>query len=933
MKSAGYRFYLIVAVIVTFVGAEVLDWTLVRSGTGAQAAQESARDAKKPGSRKKGRPTPPKVVSQLEITSPPLTPDEERALFQLPEDFEIELVLSESEGIGKFVAVAFDAAGRLWTMTALEYPVDANDDPQASRELFARGGRDKVLVLDDPYGSPGTVRVFAEGLAIPLGILPYRDGVFAQYGPDIRFYRDRNGDGHADGYEVVLTGFGTQDSHLFPHQFTRVPGDWILMAQGLFNESVVRRGDGRRFADGSDRVVFKHCKLARFKPDGSAFELLTAGPNNIWGLAVSRVGEIWLQEANDLGYPIAPFFPGARYPTGSRDWLKPYQPLMPPPLAPPQMGGTGLSGLVLADDRDGWPYPWGPRNAPAGGPLVFYVANPVIGRIQMIEATPLGNGLYSYRKLPDFLSCDDPRFRPVALRFGPDGCLYVVDWYNKIISHNEVPRNHPERDRTRGRIWRIRHRDQPRVRPPDLTKLANADLLDYLGADNATLAHLAWQEIVDRGASELVPRLREIAADAALPSDRRLGALWALEGLKAVPGSLLEVLARDANANIRHEAVRIAAEHARTEGEFLAVARHVLNDPSPRVRAALGDGLRRVPLETPEGLKLLLDYTPQPKATSDPWEGYFNEYERFLARWAMEQHAERLAEFLDSPLAQGIPIETRALAILALPGAEAAAKLVRLLPELGRPLRDEEYRVLAEHVREPSVAGFVERLLEDPNTRLSALMALVRLQGRVDLTPLAEPAARAVRELWNSGKLSPQERNVLLDAVAIFKVRALESDLVDMAADSEADRELRLRALRVLGQLGVTRAEGLFGLLERESDSELREAVLTAVGRSPDPTVLNQLATRLRTLRPPGTEVRDRADGNDTGGSAGTCCSPREWRDRRDRYSRERPGTDARSLAAQLHASGTLGAERGTRHVCIAIAGWPGRLRRHQLDP
>ena len=114
---------------------------------------------------------------------------------------------------------------------------------------------------------------------MPLGVLPYKDGVFVQYGTDIRFYRDPKGAGRADRHEVVLTGFGTQDSHLFPHQFLRQPGGQIFVAQGLFNYSKVRRPDGRAFASGALEVAFNQCKLGRFTPDGSSFEALTSGPN------------------------------------------------------------------------------------------------------------------------------------------------------------------------------------------------------------------------------------------------------------------------------------------------------------------------------------------------------------------------------------------------------------------------------------------------------------------------------------------------------------------------------------------------------------------------------------------------------------------------------------------------------------------------------
>ena len=131
--------------------------------------------------------------------------------------------------------------------------------------------------------------------------------------------------------------------------------------------------------------------------------------------------------------------------------------LMPPPLAPAQMGGTGLSGLALADDR-ATPFKKEIDSAPAT--KIFFLANPITSVINVVRATPDGPR-YRYAKAPDFLTTDDRWFRPVAMAFGPDGALYIVDWYNKIISHNEVPRTHPDRDKARGRIWRVRHRAQP----------------------------------------------------------------------------------------------------------------------------------------------------------------------------------------------------------------------------------------------------------------------------------------------------------------------------------------------------------------------------------------------------------------------------------------------------------------------------------------
>src|SRR5204863_10066634 len=185
---------------------------------------------------------------------------------------------------------------------------------------------------------------------------------------------------------------------------------------------------------------------------------------------------------------------------------------------------------------------------------IFYIANPITGMIQAIRlhrgvsssrreeaqtslqksqsllasAATIGDHSNGWRleHLPDFIRCADPWFRPVAIQFGPDGCLYIVDWYNKVISHNEVPRNHPERDKTRGRIWRVRHESQPlRTDLPNLYLAPENELLNHLRAANTWEVNAAWQEIVDRHAVSLAPKLAGIVMDEERPNDLRLRAL------------------------------------------------------------------------------------------------------------------------------------------------------------------------------------------------------------------------------------------------------------------------------------------------------------------------------------------------------------------------------------------------------------------------
>ncbi|MEX0669385.1 MAG: family 16 glycoside hydrolase [Pirellulales bacterium] len=766
----------------------------------------------------------------------PLSAVDEARQFTLADGFTAELVLEESTDpanpSGKFVALAFDAHGRLWTTTAIEYPIDANESPEASRRLFESGGRDKVLVVDKPWANkPGAARVFADGLAMPLGVLPFRDGALVQYGTEIRFYRDTNGDGRADGHETVLEGFGVQDSHCFSHQFTRVPGGSILLAQGLCNKSTVTRPGGATFADGTKEVRFDACKLASFKPDGSTFEPLTAGPNNIWGLTISREGETWLQEANDLGYPIFPYEPGVLVMTWSPDRLRPYQPMMPALMGPPQMGGSGLSGLALADDLDGWPGPWGAGANATSGERVFYLANPITNQIQSIIATRAGER-YTYRKGPDLLVSADKAFRPVALQFGPDGCLYVVDWYNKIISHNEVPRNHPDRDRVRGRIWRIRHASQPVCEPVAVARVATDDLPRHLGAKNARVADFAWQEIVDRKATALVPTLEKKAADPAEPVAARAGGLWALEGLGAVTVPLLEQLVADPSPDLRHEAIRIAAT-TRSEADFRRLATPLVDDPSPRVRAALGDALRRIPVNAPETLALITSLG-RGRITGDPWAVYDRDFERYLARWALEKHAGAVMAFLESPQGKALPIENRALASLALEPRSAALAIVRLAPELGRPLADEELRTVAFHADGPEVGAALEKACRDPETRASTLRALLTFRTSLNNPAIGPIVSRATGDLFVKG-VSEAEKTLALELAGAFKLRELAPQVMAVCSDASSSRDFKRVAIRAVREMGAMSGDAGRSLLAAmKNDSQVRADIVTAWAESRD---------------------------------------------------------------------------------------------------
>ena len=737
-----------------------------------------------------GAPPPPAKVKDS-----PLTAEEERATFTLPPAFEIELVAADPE-LTKVVTVVFDDAGRMWTMTAVEYPVDANENAERAKALYAGHGRDRVLIFDTPT-APGrqTPRVFADGLAIPLGLLPWKDGCLVGHGNDILFLHDTDGDGKADKKEVFLTGFGIEDSHLFPHQFTRGADDWIYLAQGAFNYSKVKGKDGRV-------VQFDQTKMARVRPDGTGFEIAGWGPNNIWGFVIDRHGEMFIQEANDLGFPVMPFFIGANYPGIGMHKAKPYAPWQPP-LANFAMGGTGLSGLALSDDLDGFPPPY--RD-------VMFVANPITSHIQAIKIHREGTG-HRLELLPDFINTSDPMFRPVAIHFGPDSCLYIVDWYNKIISHNEVPRDHPDRDKTRGRIWRVRHTSMARRSPPDLTRVPEKELVKHLGAANTWEGRAAWHQIVDRKAVGLVPELKKVAGSSARPADQRILALWSLEGLRKAELRTLQKLLGDPARAVRRETVRVLATQGFARGEIVTVVQPLTEDRDPQVRAEVIRSLDSIAEPDAKVMELLVRMAKPaldgPKVKTQQGGDLVNtgaaadrDFERYLARAAMEGHRQMLTAFLDSPAGRLMPLEHRTLAYLAFGGKAGAVRLAGVLAGLKRQPAAAEFTFLANHTSEPAVGKAFANLLTHPAWQRNSLEALLR--ARQELTDAKLPAVigGAAKDLLSREPSDPNS-DLLLRLASGFKLKQLEPEVIALVTRTNQTDDRKLTGLRALREMGA----------------------------------------------------------------------------------------------------------------------------------
>jgi putative membrane-bound dehydrogenase-like protein len=874
--------------------------------TASATAQTPATPAGVPAKRADGRD-----LSYNAEQAVPLTAEEERASFRLPEGFVAELVADESV-MAKAVAFNFDNAGRMWVTTASEYPLDANEQPELAERLYREGGKDAVLIFDTPWakglqkprvwaGQPpetgerkpetgeaadnapvgaaassfSGIRSPVSGikLAMPMGVLPYKDGAIVQHGPDLLFLRDTDNDGVADKKEVLLTGFGIQDSHLMPHGFTRGPGDWIYFAQGAFNTSVVKTKEGTE-------VTAKHCKLMRMKPDGTKFEVVGWGLNNIWGFVIDPRGEMWVQEANDMGYPVAPFQLGMAYPGIGSDKPKPYAPFMPPPrkLNDCTMGGTGLSGLALNEDPETWPAPW------TGA---FMVANPITNKIQamrvhrevsdpsamnqrkLVSLSDTSSTSYDdivLEKLPDFLVSDDKSFRPVAIQFGPDGSLYVIDWYNKIISHNEVPRSHPERDKTRTRIWRIRAEVPASSSPlsprtasngrevPDPTKFSVEQLGGGLGTINQWQANAARAEMIDRRGPTKYRGLKQLLEDRSAPPRARLNSLWALQSRGEITPTELATLIATERGILRSAAILAAAE-AEDPSAVLEYVEKNLSAVLPENGSPLLAMLERLSVR-PELQQPILSIglaTPRASGTSQ------SAFDAQLLRAAFARYPSGLNRQLAERIAgdsQPHAIENWILASLALPEQEGAPVLTQLLPRLQRPLRPDEIGLLGRHIQQPAILQAFTRMLNLPEQQLPTLEAITAMPP-VQNRQLAEMIVTSVKSLADRDP-SEKARRLVMRVAKAHRLAALEPYVLPFASDDDRTPKDRIEAINTLREIGSNQVD-LFARLAKSTGSkeaeEIRREAINALASSIDDKAVPalaemwpQLSTALRKL-------------------------------------------------------------------------------------
>ncbi len=550
-----------------------------------------------------------------QLQQKPLSPAESVKHIQVPAGFSLETFAHEPDVVHP-IAMTWDERGRLFVLITKDYP----------NERKETGGSDYILLCEDTNrdGKADKFTRYAEGLSVPTGLVPYNGGLIVSQAPHMLYLKDTDGDDKADTRKVLFTGFGTFDTHAGPSNLQYGFDNWIWGSVGYSGFKGKMNGDSLKFSQG----------FFRFKPDGSALEYMTSTSNNTWGLAFNETGDVFGSTANNahgwyMPIPHRYFGSAPGVDNGSRgtDTHKDMKPITPKVRQVDVFGGfTAAAGHNFYTARA---FPKKYWNTTA------FVSEPTGHVVHQNVMAKTGTD-YEDQEGFNLLAGADEWVSPVFAQVGPDGAVWVADWYSFIIQHNPTPKgfeNGPGnayetnlRDYTHGRLYRIAWKEAPAYKPLSLSKEKPQDLVAALKNDNMFWRQAAQRLLVERGQRDVVPGLLALVKD---PSMDEIGinpaaihALWTLHGLGALDGSdaaTLQAVAaalKHPCAGVRKTAVQVLPRNAASVETLLTA--DALHDKEPLVTLNALLALSEMPA-TPAAGDAVLARLTEMGATEDRW--------------------------------------------------------------------------------------------------------------------------------------------------------------------------------------------------------------------------------------------------------------------------------------------------------------------------
>ena len=749
-----------------------------------------------------------------------LSPDDAANVMTMPEGFSVIAAAGEPD-IHQPIAMALDDRGRLWIAEAYEYPRRAKDGQ----------GRDRILILEDADGDGRLEKrkVFAEGLNLVSGIELGFGGVFVGAAPYLLFIADEDGDDKADGTpEVLLDGWAYEDTHETLNTFIWGPDGWLYGCHGVFTHSNV----GKPGAPNTERERI-NAGIWRYHPTKREFEVFAHGTSNPWGVDFDDRGQAF---ATACVIPhLYHVIQGGRYQRQAGNHFNPYtyDDIKTIALHRHYVGNNPHAGNNRSDSAGG-------GHAHAGA-MVYLGAswpdkyrnqifmNNIHGqRINMDQLALRGSG-YVGDRAPDFLFTNDLWSQILNLRYGPDGQVYMIDWYDENACHHNKVDGH---DRTNGRVFKVVYNNAKAVQV-DLQKLSDAELVKlqlepndwFVRHSRRILQERAAAGKVDLKALEPLTRMALEHAD----ESRRLRALWTLQVTGVLDEGFTAKALQNDNALVRSWTIQFLIENTggRLPPATLSrLAEMAANDPSQVVRLYLSSALQRMPNEDRwEILSSLLGHAEDAGDHNLP-----------LMYWyAMEPLCE---EDLGRALALGsahrkIHPQLHAFIVRRIGSSSDPQSLAKLVEALLITKEPSEQLALLDGLNQ-ALKG--TRRIEAParwNDAYARLKAasdpLVRLQATVLAATFGnEPAQVLLRAMAEDSKLDLPIREDALAAVLRFRGTGLSDLLETLLVDMDM-RPAVLRSMAAVEDSSIPKA--IVAVYPMLSLDERRAALATLASR------------------------------------------------------------------------------------------------------
>jgi putative membrane-bound dehydrogenase-like protein len=574
-------------------------------------------------------------------TDGPLTPAEAAARFQVADDFEFELVLAEPE-VKQPVFLNFDERGRMWVVQYLQYP-DPAGLKLVSKDKWWRAvydkvpvappnhvrGADKITIHEDTDGDGrfDTQKTFVDGLNIVTACAKGRGGVWILNPPYLLFYPDADDNDVPDGDPIVhLEGFGLEDTHSVVNSLRWGPDGWLYAAQGSTVSGHVKRPGEKQIVHSLGQLIW------RYHPETRRYEIFSEGGGNAFGVEIDSQGRIFSGHngGNTRGFH---YDQGAYLQKGFAKHgplSNPYAFGYFPPMAHHNVPRFTHTFVI---------YEGGAFPAAHTGRL-FGVA-PLLSHVVESEITPEGS-TWRTKDIGHPVTTKDAWFRPVDIKDGPDGALYVADWYDRQVTHTRNQEG--QIDKSNGRIYRLKAKGAEPSKPHDLSRMDTAALIETLQHPNRWHRQTALRVLADRHDSQAIPVLKQLVFENT--GQTALEALWALNLVSAGgakrpaaanpeprEGEIVQSLGAGrtcwldeptvlklldhADPYVRFWTARLVGDDRETSAPIAQkLAQQALGETNVEVRSQLASTARRLPAE--QSLPILAHLATHDEDATDP---------------------------------------------------------------------------------------------------------------------------------------------------------------------------------------------------------------------------------------------------------------------------------------------------------------------------